>query len=133
MALTLKIVTPEKIVFNEQIDSIYVPTDSGEIGILPHHVSMITKVIPGELRIKRSGKDSYFATGDGFIEIKDNTITLLTDLAIDEKDIDEKTVEDARRRAQLALEQTLSDEEYAETFAVLEKSIAQLRLKRRHR
>jgi len=133
MALTLKIVTPEKEVLNEQIDSVYVPTDNGEIGILPHHAALMTKVIPGELRISKSGKQTLFATGEGFIQIKDNVITLLTDLAVDEKDIDEKSAEDARKRAQAALENKLSNEEYAETYAVLEKSLAQLRIKRRHK
>lgn len=131
--LTLKIVTPEKEVMNEQIDSVYVPTDNGEIGILPHHASLMTKVIPGELRITKSGKQSLFVTGEGFIQIKDNVVTLLTDLAVDEKDIDEKAAEDARKRAQAALENKLSDEEFAETYAVLEKSLAQLRIKRRHK
>jgi F-type H+-transporting ATPase subunit epsilon len=63
----------------------------------------------------------------------DNTLTIMTDLAAYEKDIDERAVEEAKKRAEEALEQKLSDEEYAETLAVLEKSLAQLRIKRRHR
>lgn len=131
--LILKVVTPEKEVLNESVDSVYLPTPEGEIGILPHHASLMTKVIPGELRIKKSGKETFFATGEGFVQIQNNVITLLTDLAVDEKDIDEKAAEEARKRAQTALENKLSDEEYAETLAVLEKSLAQLRIKRRHK
>ena len=131
--LNLKVITPEKEVLNESVDSVYLPTDQGEIGILPHHASLMTKVIPGELRIKKSGKETLFATGEGFVQIQNNIVTLLTDLAVDEKDIDEKAAEDARKRAQSALENKLSSEEYAETLAVLEKSLAQLRIKRRHK
>jgi F-type H+-transporting ATPase subunit epsilon len=131
--LTLKVITPEKEVLNESVDSVYLPTSEGEIGILPHHASLMTKVVPGELRIKKSGKETFFATGEGFVQIQDNVVTLLTDLAVDEKDIDEKAAEDARKRAQSALENKLSSEEYAETLAVLEKSLAQLRIKRRHK
>ena len=131
--LTLKIVTPEEEVLNEQIDSVYLPTPQGEIGILPGHASLITKVIPGELRIKKGSKDSFFATGEGFIQVQDNLITLLTDMAVDESSINEKAVEDARKRAEAALENKLSDEEYADTISIIERSLAQLKVKRRHR
>ncbi len=129
--LTLKIVTPDAEVLNEIVESVYLPTDNGEIGILPDHAALMTKVIPGELRIKKSGKESLFATGEGFVQVQNNLVTVLTDLAMDEKDIDEKAAEEARKRAQAALDSKLSDEEYAETLAILEKSLAQLRIKRR--
>jgi len=133
MTLVLKIITPEKEVINEQIDQVYITTTQGEIGILPNHADLMTKVMPGELRIKKSNKESFLATGEGFVQVKNNIVTVLTDLAIDEKDIDEKSAEEARKRAKLALEGNLSDEEYAETFAMLQKSLAQLNIKRRNR
>lgn len=132
-SLHLKIVTPEKLIIDEEVDMVTLTTSEGEIGVLPHHASLMAKLMPGELRIKRGAKLELFATGDGFIQVIDNTLTILTDLAIDESDIDEKAVEDAKKRAETALEQKLSDEEYAETLAILEKSLAQLRIKRRHR
>ncbi len=131
--LHLKIVTPEKIVVDEPVDMVTLTTSEGEIGVLPHHTSLMAKLMPGELRIKRGGKVENFATGDGFIQVADNTLTILTDLAVEEADIDEKKVEEAKKRAETALEQKLSGEEYAETLAILEKSLAQLRIKRRHR
>ena len=133
MSLTLKIITPEKEVINEQIDGVYLATTQGEIGILPNHADLMTKVLPGELRIKKANKESFLATGEGFVQVKNNVVTVLTDLAIDAKDIDERSAEEARKRAKAALEGNLSDEEYAETFAMLQKSLAQLRIKRRHR
>ena len=131
--LHLKIVTPEKVILDEPVDMVTLTTSEGEIGVLPHHTSLMAKLMPGELRIKKGGKTDILATGDGFIQVADNVLTILTDLAVEESEIDEKKVEEARKRAEQALEQKLSDEEYAETLAVLEKSLAQLRIKRRHR
>jgi F-type H+-transporting ATPase subunit epsilon len=133
MPMQLKIVTPEKEVFNSEVEMVTVPSAEGELGILPHHISLMAKLIPGELQIKHGSKTDVMATGAGFLQVADNIVTILTDLAVDAKDIDEKVVEAARERAQKALEQTQSDEEYAETKIMLEKSLAQLKIKRRHR
>ncbi len=131
--LHLKVVTPEKLLVDEEVNQVNVATDMGQLGILPHHANLMAKLTPGELIIKRNGKDESLAIGDGFLQVTDNTLTIMTDLAAYEKDIDEKAVEEAKKRAEQALEQTLSSEEYAETLAALEKSLAQLRIKRRHR
>lgn len=131
--LHLKIVTPEKLILDEEVSQVNVSTEEGEIGILPNHANLMAKLEPGELVIKRNGKVESMAIGDGFLQIADNTLTVMTDLATLAADIDEKAVEDAKKRAEQALSQTLSDEEYAETMAALEKSLAQLRVKRRHR
>jgi len=132
MSLHLKIVTPEKLLVDEPVDMVTLQSEQGQLGILPNHANLMARLDPGELRIKKGNKEEVLATGDGFIQIFDNTLTLLTDLAVNEEHIDEKAVEDARKRAEDALEQTLSDEEYADTLAVLEKSLAQLKVKRRH-
>ena len=131
--LHLKIVTPEKLIIDEEVDMVTLSSSEGELGILPHHTGLMAKLLPGELRIKKGEKTEILATGDGFIQVANNTLTILTDLAENVADIDEKAVEEARKRAESALEQKLSDVEYAETFAILEKSLAQLRVKRRHR
>ena len=131
--LHLKIVTPEKMIFDEEVNMVTLPSSEGQLGILPHHANLMAKLVPGELRIKKGDKTDILAVGGGFLQMADNTLTIMTDLATLEKDIDERAVEEAKKRAEQALEQKLSDEEYAETLAVLEKSLAQLRIKRRHR
>lgn len=130
--LHLKIVTPEKLILDEEVSQVNVSTEEGQLGILPNHANLMARLEPGELIIKRSGKVESMAIGDGFLQIADNVLTVMTDLATYAQDIDEKVVEEAKKRAEQALEQTLSDEEYAETLANLEKSLAQLRVKRRH-
>lgn len=131
--LHLKIVTPEKLIFDEEVNGVNVSTEDGILGILPNHTNLMAKLEPGELVIKKSGKNEILAVGDGFLQMADNTLSIMTDLAVNEGDIDEKAVEDARKRAESALTEKLSDEEYAETMAILEKSLAQLKVKRRHR
>lgn len=131
--LNLVIVTPQKQIFSDTVDQVNVLTMEGELGILPNHVSLMAKIIPGELMYKKGGKFTSLATGEGFLQVHNNNLTIMTDLAVEASNIDEKAVEEAKKRAQQALEQTLSDEEYATTMASLEKSLAQLRVKRRHR
>ncbi len=131
--LNLKIVTPEEEVLNEVVDQVNVSTSEGELGILPNHASLMAKLIPGELRIKKGGKITYFATGSGFLQIENNNLTIMTDLAATSDEIDEKAAEAAKKRAEETLEQKLGNEEYAETMAALEKALAQLKVKRRRR
>jgi F-type H+-transporting ATPase subunit epsilon len=131
--LQLKVVTPEKQILDEMVDQVNVTTTEGELGILPHHASLMSKIVPGELKIKKGSKIEYFATGDGFMQIDNNILTVMTDMANAAEDIDEKAVEAAKKRAEEALSQKLSGEEYALTLANLEKALAQLRVKRRHR
>ena len=118
--LHLKIVTPEKLLVDEEVSQVNAPTEQGEIGILPNHANLMAKVKPGELVIKRSGKIDSLAIGGGFLQVSDNIVTVMTDLATYATDIDERAVEEAKKRAEMALTQTLSDEEYAETLAILE-------------
>lgn len=131
--LHLKIVTPEKLIYDDEVSQVNVSTEQGELGILPHHANLMAKLKPGELVVKKGGKTDSMAIGDGFLQITDNTLTIMTDLATYADTIDERAVEEAKKRAEVALTQTLSDEEYAETLANLEKSLAQLRVKRRHK
>lgn len=133
--LNLKIVTPEKEVFNLPVDEVVIPSAEGELGILPHHTNLMAKIIPGELKIKIGGKVEVLATGSGFIQVTDNVATILTDMAVEEKEIDEKMVEEAKKRAEQALQnkENLSDEEYATTLSSLERSLAQLKVKRRYK
>lgn len=130
--LLLKIVTPEKEIFSEEVEMITAPTKEGEIGILPHHISLMSQLKPGELRVKQHGKEIVMVVGTGLLQVAGDTVIVATDLAENEAEIDEKAAEEARERAKAALEQKLDDEEYAVTAAALEKALAQLKVKRRH-
>lgn len=132
-SLHLKIVTPEKEIYDGEATQVNISTEEGELGILPHHTNLMAKLKPGELRVKQSGKLEVMAIGEGFLQMADNVLTILTDLAENPSEIDEKAVEEAKKRAEETLTQKLSNEEHAEILSVLEKSIAQLQIKRRHK
>lgn len=131
--LHLRIVTPEKIAFTEDVEMVTAFTKNGEIGILPNHINLVTKLSPGEITIKKgSGNVAYLATGEGILQVQNNIVSVLTDLAARAEEIDEKLVEEAKKRAQEALEEkALSAEEYGTVVSVIEKSLAQLKVKRR--
>ena len=134
MPLQLDIVTPEKRVLSETVDSVVLPGTEGEFGVLPMHVPLVTTLKPGELVYSKDGKAEHFAIGTGFVEVTGTSVAVLTDMAMEAADIDEKTVQTALDRAQHTLEH-LKDgtpgEEVAAVEATIQKSLAQLHVKRR--
>jgi F-type H+-transporting ATPase subunit epsilon len=132
MALRLEIVTPEARTFSDDVESVVIPGAEGELGILPQHVGLMTQLLPGELRILKGGQEQRLAVGEGFVEVTGEKVSVLTDMAVPENDIDEAAAEAAVRRAEEAMQdQRLSGEEQATVEAALQKSLAQLRVKRR--
>lgn len=132
--MRLNIVTPEKKIYQADIDQVSLPTLDGEITILPHHIPLMTQIVPGELTIKAQGKTSYFATGGGFVEVTGARVSVLTDLAQTSEEISLEKAEEAKKRAEeaLATKHLLSEEEYATVIANLDRSLAQIRVRRRH-
>ncbi len=133
MPFTLEIVTPEKSVFSDEVDGVVLPGVEGELGVLPQHTPLVTTLAPGELRYSKDGKETDFAVGEGLIEITGTTVSVLTDLAVSDVEIDEAVVEEALQRAQDALQEKLGEEEIAAVEASIQKSLAQLHLKRKRR
>jgi F-type H+-transporting ATPase subunit epsilon len=135
MASTLKleIVTPEGVTYSENVEMVTLPGSEGELGVYPNHVPLMTQVAAGEITARRDGRDEFLAVGDGFVEITGERVAILTDMAIKAENIDEAKVEEARRRAEARLGEKLNDEEAAMVSAALAHSLAQLKVKRRHR
>jgi F-type H+-transporting ATPase subunit epsilon len=109
------------------------PGVAGQMGIYPQHVPLITQMVPGEMIVRKDGRDLFFATGEGLIEVTAKRVAILTDLAIPADRIDEAKAEEARRRAEARLREKLSDEQIASVNASLARALAQLRVKRRRR
>jgi F-type H+-transporting ATPase subunit epsilon len=130
--LRLEIVTPEARTYSDDVDSVVIPGVEGELGILPQHVALMTQLLPGELRITKNGQETRLAVGEGFVEVTGEKVSVLTDMAVPELDIDEAAAEEAMRRAEEALKNEHLDEEgLAAAQAAMLKSLAQLRVKRR--
>lgn len=130
--LRLEIVTPEQKIYSDDVDSVVIPGVEGELGILPQHVPLMTQLLPGELRVLKDGKELRLAVGEGFVEIGADRVAVLTDMAVQENEIDETAAEEAIHRAETAMrENKMNDEEYATVKASLQKSLALIRVKRR--
>jgi len=130
--LRLEIVTPDQKTYSDDVDCVVIPGSEGEMEVLPQHMPLMTQLLPGELRIRKNGEELRLAVGEGFVEIGHDKVAVLTDMAVRESDIDEKTVEEAVRRSEAAMLNTkMSDEEHATVKAALQKSLIQIRVKRR--
>jgi F-type H+-transporting ATPase subunit epsilon len=131
--LKLEIVTPDGTVYSEDVEMVTLPGVEGQMGVYPRHVPLMTQMVPGEIIARKDGQDYFLAVGEGLIEIITDHVAILTDMAIAAEHIDEAKVEEARRRAEARLQEKLSDEEVASVNSALTRSLAQLRVKRRHR
>ena len=124
--LTLEIITPDDKVLNTTAEQVLLPTESGETGILSGHMPMVTKIVAGELRLINKGQTESIAVDHGFAKILGNTISVLTEAAIDVKAIDLSEVEAAQARAEEALRVAESEGYDEEELASLESNVRYL-------
>jgi F-type H+-transporting ATPase subunit epsilon len=131
--LKLEIVTPDGWAFSDDVEMVTLTGVQGEMGILPQHVRLMTKLVPGEVVARKAGRDVFLAVGGGLVEVTRSRVSILTDMAVAADRIDEAKAEEARLRAEARLREKLSAEEVATTNASLARSLAQLKVRRRHR
>jgi F-type H+-transporting ATPase subunit epsilon len=131
--LKLEIVTPDGKAYSDDVEMVTLTGVQGEMGILPQHIRLMTKLVPGELVVRKGGRDLFVAVGGGLVEVTGKSVSILTDMAVAADKIDEAKAEEARLRAEARLHEKLSAEEVATINASLARSLAQLRVKRRHR
>lgn len=135
MPLHLDIVTPEKKVFSDTVDNVYLPGVDGEMGILPQHAGLVTALQAGELRYLHHGQVVTLAIGSGFAEVTQEKVVVLTDMALGEAEIDEQQAEEAITRAQEKLrgiDHSQDTEEVAYLQGIISKSGAALTFKRKY-
>jgi len=136
MALTLEIVTPEARIYSDTIDTVVIPTTEGEIGILPGHIPLLTRIADGELRVSKGGVESHLAVGGGFAQIEGDTVSVLAEQAITAEKIDEGVVEAALKRAEEQLKSApvnIDTSELERLQGAIRFAGVQLALKRRVR
>ena len=133
MKLALDIITPIEVVLSEEVDEVTIPTTDGEISILPNHVNLLTKIAPGEMIIRKGTHTDLFAITGGFLEIASNHVNVLADYAIHAENIEIAKVEEAKERAQKAMKEKLTDDDFRVANAELTKSLLQLKVARKRR
>jgi F-type H+-transporting ATPase subunit epsilon len=129
--LRLEIVTPERKIYSEDVNMVTLPGSEGELGVYPKHVPLLTTLKPGELRVMQNGRETAMAIGEGFVEIKTDSVSVLTDMALEAEKIDISAAEAAVERAQAAMKEDQTPEQVTAIQASLQKALAQLHVKRR--
>lgn len=135
MKISFEITTPERTVFKDEVDQITLPTEMGEITILPNHIPLVSVLRPGEMRVIKNGQETVLAVAGGFIEVEPkNRVIVLADNAERVEEINIERAEAARKRAEeLMKEKSVQDVEYTALASQLERELARLRVARKHR
>lgn len=134
--LKFKIATPERVVYEDEIFQVSIPTTSGEITILPNHIPIVSILQPGEMKIKDKNGEHALAVAGGFLEIRDaNEIVILADHAERAGDIDLERAEEARKRAENELEKAKAEEniDFAKLQAVIDREMNRIKVGKKYK
>ncbi len=134
--INFKIITMERIVYEDEVEQVTIPTAAGEITVLPRHAPLVSLLKPGELRIRKDGYDVLLSVSTGFVEVRPKSeVIILADTAERAEEIDLERAEQARKRAEEMLKEKerLDDVKFARLQAQLEKELARLKVGRRYR
>lgn len=129
--ISLQIITPEKVVYSDIVDMVNVPAVEGEIGILPNHIPLFTKIKPGEIKVKKNGSTDYLAVTGGFINVQRGKVTILADYAIRSEDIEASRAEEAKKKAEEAMKNKESITNMAIAESELRKALLELKVSQR--
>lgn len=134
MPLKVDIVTAERLVFSEEgVDEVVAPGLEGELTVLPMHAPLLTMIKPGVMRLVKAGEDIDMAITGGFLEVRNDRVTILADAAERAEDIDVVRAEEARRHAERALEERVSEVQIVEAAAELQRALVRLKAAERRR
>lgn len=121
------VVSAETLIFSGEAKFVALPGESGELGILPRHTPLITRIKPGTVRIEKAdGSEEFIFVAGGILEVQPNVVTVLADTAIRGKDLDEAKAEEAKKLAEEALRNKDATIDYAVAQAELISAVAQL-------
>jgi F-type H+-transporting ATPase subunit epsilon len=126
--LQVELVTAEGRVLSEEADFVKAPGLAGELGVLPHHIPLMTPLRTGEVLVRNGGEEQYLFVAGGFLQVLPDKVVILADAAERAEDIDEARAEEARRRAQQLMEQKADTADAAEAAAALERAMFRIRI-----
>ena len=135
MTIRLEIVTPERLVYEDDVDAVTLPGSEGELGVLPHHAPLVTTLGLGELRIRKSGVEDHYAIVGGFLQVRPDRVVVMAETADMASDIDLERAQQARREAEQAIAAGLHEPaDLAAARASLQQALLRIRVaERRHR
>src|SRR5206468_3186683 len=135
MPIQLEIVTPEKLAYEGEVDSVQLPGSEGELGVLPHHAPLISTLGVGELRIRKGGSEESFAIVGGFLQVRPDKVVVMAETADMASEIDLEKAQEARREAERALESGYHEgADLSAARAALQQALLRIRVaERRYR
>jgi len=134
MPLSVHVVTAEREVYTDDgVDEVVAPGIEGELTVLPSHAPLLTMIKPGIMRLVKGNEETDVAITGGFMEVRDDRVTILADAAERAEEIDTVRAEEARRRAERMLEERVSTEDLALAAASLQRALLRLRAAERRR
>src|SRR2546426_5199179 len=134
MPLHLEVITPERKVYEDDVDMVIAPGSEGYLGILPRHAPLLTALGPGEFRVKKGGVEEVLAVFGGFMDVRADRVVVLTEAAEPAEEIDAQRAQEARDRAQQALQAgPMSAAEEARARASLQRALVRIRVSERRR
>jgi F-type H+-transporting ATPase subunit epsilon len=134
MPLVLEIVTPERLAYSEEVDSVQLPGVEGELGVLPHHAPLVSMLGVGELRIRKGGAEESFAIVGGFLQVRPHKVVVMAETPDMASEIDLEKAQQARREAEQALEGRVEAVDLSAARAALQQALLRIRVaERRHR
>ena len=127
--ITLRLVTPSRQLLDEEVDEVTAPGALGEFGVLPHHISFLTQLEPGEMSYKQGAERTHLAVGGGYAEVMDDVMTVLADAAEFAEEIDIERARRAQERAERQLEElSREDKQFVAAEAALRRALARLQV-----
>jgi len=123
----LEIVTPEKMIFSDDVSVVLAWGVEGQLGILPYHAPLMTMLQPGDLVIRKGTEEDYLTISGGFLEVRPDKVVILADACERAAEIDVTRAEEAKKRAQEALKEAKTTVDAATAEAALRRSLARLK------
>ena len=131
--IKLEIITAERQVYSDDVNTVVAPGVEGELGILPHHAPLITMLKPGEVLIRKDSEETYLFVSGGFLEVRPDKIIILADASERCEEIDVERAEAAKHRAEESLKTRVPEVDVAQTQAALLRALLRLRIAERRR
>ncbi len=129
MMIHVNIVSAEEEIYSGQAEMVFAPAELGEVGIAPRHAPFLSRLVPGEVRVKVSANEELpFYVSGGLLEVQPHIVTVLADTALRAKDIDEAAALEAKKRAEEAIKDRSGKIDYAKAQAELVEAIRQLQI-----
>lgn len=126
--MNLNVVSPEGTVYQDVVDEVSLPTPNGEITILPHHISLYTKMSDGVVTIKKGSKENIIATVGGFVEVDSGIVTILSDHMVKAENIQAAKAQEAKKRAEDAMKKKESEVDFIMAEKELQRAIMELQV-----